>query len=96
MTNFVKKLDTTTCYTLDCIILVHLSLPVLTGSAVLPALNMAICWEPVTLSQSAGNLIDLGQFRIFRDYTPKSVFCNIELINFCVFIPTKPLNKQSF
>jgi hypothetical protein len=68
------------------------------AGGILPALKMAICWKPLftNLAQSAGNLIGLDQFGLFRDYTPKSVFCNIELISFCVFIPTKPLSIRRF
>lgn len=57
------------------VILVHLSLPVLAGK-VLPALNLANCWEEIyivtfIISLSAGNFLSLNLLRIFRDYTPK-------------------------
>uniref|UniRef100_UPI002028ED1E hypothetical protein n=1 Tax=Russula rosea TaxID=176822 RepID=UPI002028ED1E len=49
---------------------------------ILPALNLAICWELFQLinfneTQSAGNLLDLNLLRIFRDYTPELICCNI-------------------
>ena len=59
-------------------VLLLLSLPVLAGE-VLPALNLAICWEEIyiytfIISLSAGNLISLNLSSIFRDYTPKFVY----------------------
>lgn len=64
-------------------ILLLLSLPVLAGELTLaPALNLAICWKHFLYfniygleleSQSAGNLIDLNQLRIFREYTPEVI-----------------------
>jgi hypothetical protein len=63
-------------------ILLLLSLPVLAGGNfyisnynIAPALNSAICWKLLNLTQSAGNLIDLNLLRIFRDYTPEFIFC---------------------
>lgn len=57
-------------------ILLLLSLPVLAGKPkIVPALNLAICWEHLIiiasglLSQSARNLTT-GLLGIFRDYTP--------------------------
>ena len=66
-------------------ILLLLSLPVLAGENLLvPALNLAICWKHfLTLlieSQSAGNLLDLNQLRILRDYTPSIINCKIFLM----------------
>jgi Cytochrome C and Quinol oxidase polypeptide I/LAGLIDADG endonuclease len=63
-------------------ILLLLALPVLAGELILPALNPAICWELFYLinfneTQSAGNLLDLNLLRIFRDYTPELICCNI-------------------
>jgi len=60
-------------------ILLLLALPVLVGVIMLSALNSAICWELFYLNetQSAGNLLDLNLLRIFRDYTPELVCCNI-------------------
>jgi hypothetical protein len=63
---------------LSRVILVHLSLPVLAGK-VLPALNLANCWEEIyivtfIISLSAGNFLSLNLLRIFRDYTPKFVY----------------------
>jgi hypothetical protein len=60
-------------------ILLLLSLPVLAGK-ILPALNLAICWELLENSilyptQSAGNLLDLNLIGILRDYTPELIRC---------------------
>jgi hypothetical protein len=48
----------------------------------MPALNSAICWKLFYLlnhneTQSAGNLIDFNLLRIFRDYTPELICCNV-------------------
>lgn len=53
--------------------LLLLSLPVLAGEPIVPALNSAICWNNLILSQSAGNLS--GYFGILRDSTPKFINC---------------------
>jgi len=52
-------------------ILLLLSLPVLAGTIV-PALNLAICWNLCECRQSAGNYSTLP-YGILRDYTPKSI-----------------------
>jgi hypothetical protein len=53
--------------------LLLLSLPVLAGkSLIVPALNLAICWEYL-MGLSAGNLFSLNFLRIFRDYTPELI-----------------------
>lgn len=67
-------------------ILLLLSLPVLAGVLnIVPALNLANCWELLyikRITQSAGNLIDLNLLGLFRDYTPESIYClNIWLRN---------------
>jgi hypothetical protein len=64
-------------------ILLLLSLPVLAGELyIAPALNLAICWKHLlNISQSAGNLIDLSQLRILREYTPEIICCNSILLN---------------
>lgn len=64
----------------------------------LPALNLAICWKSLFtyLAQSAGNLIDLDQLGLFRDYTPNPIICNIALIYFGFMLPTKALSTQRF
>ena len=70
-------------------ILLLLSLPVLAGG-ILPALNLAVCWEVLnffylSLRQSAGNIFDLNQLWILRDSTPEFIFsswtCNITLMS---------------
>jgi hypothetical protein len=56
-------------------ILLLLSLPVLAGK-VLPALNLAICWEEfyiLIIILSAGNFLSLNLLRILRDNAPKLV-----------------------
>lgn len=61
-------------------VLLILALPVLAGNLILPALNLAICWED-QLGLSAGNLILYSILRILRDYTPKLIFYkNIHVI----------------
>lgn len=68
-------------------ILLLLSLPVLAGKLILPALNLAVCWELLThhlilsLRQSAGNLSYLNGFGILRDSTPEFIFCSIPIIS---------------
>ena len=61
-------------------ILLLLALPVLAGKLnVVPALNLANCWEllykkiEIKITQSAGNLLDLNLLGIFRDYTPSFI-----------------------
>jgi len=56
-------------------VLLLLSLPVLAGKIV-PALNLAICWELCDVTQSAGNLEILWFQGILRDYTPEFTCCN--------------------
>lgn len=63
-------------------ILLLLALPVLAGKLnVVPALNLANCWEllyknfEINITQSAGNLLDLNLLGIFRDYTPEFICC---------------------
>ncbi|KAI9290430.1 COX1-domain-containing protein [Neoconidiobolus thromboides FSU 785] len=58
-------------------ILLLLSLPVLAGKYILPALNVANCWEPSEMTQSAGNPLGLNQLGIFRDYTPELICSKI-------------------
>lgn len=60
-------------------ILLLLSLPVLAGG-ILPALNVANCWELSEMRKSAGNPLGLNQLGIFRDYTPELICSNILVI----------------
>jgi heme/copper-type cytochrome/quinol oxidase subunit 1 len=54
--------------------LLLISLPVLAGKFIVPALNLAICWKLLNLQgQSAGNLI-IGLLKILRDYTPEFIW----------------------
>lgn len=79
-------------------VLLLLSLPVLAGKPyILPALNLAICWElfynNFYISQSAGNLLSLNFLGILRDNTPEYFCCNF------VFLPLSvcaPIWKRSF
>lgn len=61
-------------------VLLLLSLPVLAGKLNLPALNLAICWEPLykNISQSAGNLLSLNFIENLRGHTPKYFSCSLE------------------
>ena len=54
-------------------VLLLLSLPVLAGKLNLPAINLAICWEPLyeKIPQSAGNLLSLNFLENLRGHTPK-------------------------
>src|SRR6266481_5136725 len=76
-------------------ILLLLALPVLAGKfSVVPALNLANCWEPLyKITQSAGNLLDLNLLGIFRDYTPELICClNLPF----VLQNTKKMSKFSY
>jgi hypothetical protein len=88
-------------------VLLLLSLPVLAGELILPALNLAVFWEPLynNISQSAGNLLSLNFLENLRDYTPKYFGCNLEILTFPLckslrYIHTdnnsKDLNKSLF
>lgn len=56
-------------------ILLLLSLPILAGIFIVPALNSAICWELLVITQSAGNYYNYNYNRILRDYTPSIIYC---------------------
>lgn len=88
-------------------VLLLLSLPVLAGKLILPALNLAVFWEPLykSISQSAGNLLNLNFLENLRGYTPKYFCCNLELFTFPLFTTfrsihtdnkSKNLNKSLF
>ena len=61
-------------------VLLLLSLPVLAGNIV-PALNLAICWELWSITQSAGNLLSLNFLGILRDYTPEFICCTSLIVS---------------
>lgn len=65
-------------------VLLLLSLPVLAGKLNLPALNLAVFWEPVYeyISQSAGNLLNLNFLENLRGHTPKYFGCSLEFLTF--------------
>ena len=65
-------------------VLLLLSLPVLAGKQILPALNLAVFWEPLYkyISQSAGNLLSLNLLENLRGYTPKYFCCSLNLFSF--------------
>ena len=88
-------------------VLLLLSLPVLAGKLILPALNLAVFWEPLyeNISQSAGNLLNLNLLENLRGHTPKYFGCSLELLTFplCATIRSihtdnhnKNLNKSLF
>jgi hypothetical protein len=88
-------------------VLLLLSLPVLAGKLILPALNLAVFWEPLYeyISQSAGNLLSLNFLENLRGYTPKYFCCSLELLTFplcttfrCIHTDnnSKNLNKSLF
>jgi LAGLIDADG endonuclease len=68
-------------------ILLLLALPVLAGIYIVPALNLANCWELLDIRQSAGNLLINKFLGFFRDYTP-------ELILYSCVAPIS-INKES-
>jgi len=72
-----------------------------------PALNLAVFWEPLyeNISQSAGNLFSFNFLENLRGYTPKYFGCSLEILTFPLcktfrFIHTdnnsKNLNKSLF
>ena len=85
-------------------VLLLLSLPVLAGG-ILPALNLAVFWEPLynNISQSAGNLLSLNFLGNFRGHTPKYFGLEIFTFPFCTTLRSintdnnsKNLNKSLF
>jgi hypothetical protein len=74
-------------------VLLLLSLPVLAGIIIiLPALNSAMFWKQLYITQSAGNKESLSFLRIFRDNTPEFVcrilyfVCNKKLYSSTCFL----------
>jgi hypothetical protein len=65
-------------------VLLLLSLPVLAGKLNLPALNLAVFWEPLykCISQSEGNLLSLNFLENLRGHTPKYFGCSLETLTF--------------
>jgi len=52
-----------------------------------PALNLAICWKHflvLLINKPAGNLIDLNQLLILREYAPEIICCN------CILLQSNP------
>ena len=80
-------------------VLLLLSLPVLAGKLNLPALNLAVFWEPLyeNISQSAGNLLSLNFLENLRGYTPKYFGCSLEIFTFplCTALRHIHTNKNS-
>lgn len=80
-------------------VLLLLSLPVLAGKLILPALNLAVFWEPLyeNISQSAGNLLSLNFLENLRDYTPKYFCCSLEFLTFplCTTLRSIHTNNDS-
>jgi hypothetical protein len=78
-------------------VLLLLSLPVLAGELNLPALNLAIFWEPLYeyISQSAGNLLSLNFLENLRGYTPKSFGCGFDILTFPLFTTVKSIHTDS-
>ena len=70
-------------------VLLLLSLPVLAGILstkinIVPALNLANCWELCyNDTQSAGNLLSLHEIGIFRGYTPEFICYKNLNVNYC-------------
>jgi hypothetical protein len=85
-------------------ILLILALPVLAGKFILPALNLALCWEDLFLGLSAGNLHHLNFVGILRDSTPKLIFYKNHLSSYLagliegdgtIFVPKKERNEKN-
>ena len=55
-----------------------------TGKLILPALNLAVFWEPlyINISQSVGNLLSLNFLENLRGHTPKYFGCSLETLTF--------------
>jgi len=75
-------------------VLLLLSLPVLAGilytkPQIVPALNLAVCWElwNIYFAQSARNLLSLNFLGLFRDNTPEVICCIV------LFIHCFPINS---
>ena len=87
-------------------VLLLLSLPVLAGKLILPALNLAVFWEPLyeNISQSAGNLLSFNFLENLRGHTPKYFGCSFYILTFPLFTirsihtdnNSKNLNKYLF
>ncbi len=80
-------------------VLLLLSLPVLAGKLNLPALNLAIFWEPlyINISQSAGNLLGLNFLENLRGHTPKYFGCSLEflILPFCTNFRSIHMDNKS-
>ena len=78
-------------------ILLLITLPVLAGKLNLPALNLAVFWEPLyeNISQSAGNLLSLNFLENLRDYTPKYFDCSLELLTFPLFTTLRSIHTDN-
>lgn len=78
-------------------VLLLLSLPVLAGKLNLPALNLAVFWEPLyeNISQSAGNLLSLNFLENLRGHTPKYFGCSFFILTFSLFKTVKYIHTDS-
>lgn len=82
-------------------VLLLLSLPVLAGKPVLPALNLAICWELLYrgvilyTSQSAGHLLSLNFLEYLRGHTPRCFGRNLNHLIHTLFINTRHIHKYN-
>ena len=77
-------------------VLLLLSLPVLAGG-ILPALNLAVFWEPIYtfMSQSAGNLLSLNFLENLRGHTPKYFCCSLVLFTFPLFTTIRSIHTDN-
>jgi hypothetical protein len=76
--------------------LLLLSLPVLAGNIViLPALNSAIFWKELNITQSARNKESLSLFGILRDNTPEFMCYKINNINKCKLFSSSSYIKNN-
>jgi len=79
-------------------VLLLLSLPVLAGKLNLPALNLAVFWEPLyeCISQSAGNLLSLNFLENLRGHTPKYFSCSLENFTFPLFTTLRSVYTDTY
>ena len=78
-------------------VLLLLSLPVLAGKLNLPALNLAVFWEPLyeNISQSAGNLLSLNFLENLRGYTPSYLGCSFDILTFPLFTTPRAIHTDN-
>jgi hypothetical protein len=79
-------------------VLLLLSLPVLAGILILPALNLAVFWEPLykNITQSAGNLLSLNFLENFRGHTPKYFGYSLEYLTLPLITSIRSISTDNY